>query len=153
MKSVNEYCEVLGIDSTATPEDLKKAYRDLVKQWHPDQFQNNSRLQSNAQEKLQEINEAYRQLQPLILKLQKRRSSPSKESKSSATAGQRRVNNARPQRTASKFRPSVKRHVAAWRKTQYSIRRIILLTVSDPWLIIIVVMFMLVLGAILDWFC
>jgi len=153
MKSVNEYCEVLGIDSTATPEDLKKAYRDLVKQWHPDQFQNNSRLQSNAQEKLQEINEAYRQLQPLILKSQKSRSSPSKESKSSATAGQRRVNNARPQRTASKFRPSVKRHVAAWRKTQYSIRRIILLTVRDPWLIIIVVMFMFVLGAILDWFC
>ena len=153
MKSVNEYCKVLGIDSTATPEDLKKAYRDLVKQWHPDQFQNNSRLQSNAQEKLQEINEAYRQLQPLILKSQKSRSSPSKESKSSATAGQRRVNNARPQRTASKFRPSVKRHVAAWRKTQYSIRRIILLTVRDPWLIIIIVMFIFVLGAILDWFC
>ena len=153
MKSVNEYCEVLGIDSSATPEDLKKAYRDLVKQWHPDQFQNNSRLQSNAQEKLQEINEAYRQLQPFILKSQKSRSSPSKESKSSATAGQRRVNNARPRRTASKFRPSVKRHVAAWRKTQYSIRRIILLTVRDPWLIIIIVMFMLVLGAILDWFC
>jgi gas vesicle protein len=153
MKSVNEYCEVLGIDSTATPEDLKKAYRDLVKQWHPDQFQNNSRLQSNAQEKLQEINEAYRQLQPFILKSQKSRSRPSKESKSSATAGQRRVNKARPQRTASKFRPSLKRHVAAWRKTQYSIRRIILLTVRDPWLIIIIVMFMFVLGAILDWFC
>jgi ABC-type Na+ efflux pump permease subunit len=153
MKSVNEYCKILGIDSTATPEDLKKAYRDLVKHWHPDQFQNNSRLQSNAQEKLQEINEAYRQLQPVILKSQKSRSSPSKEPKSRATAGQRRVNNPRPQRTASKFKPPVKRHVAAWRKTQYSIRRIILLTVRDPWLIIIVVMFMFVLGVILDWFC
>ena len=153
MKSVNEYCKVLGIDSTATPEDLKKAYRDLVKQWHPDQFQNNSRLQNNAQEKLQEINEAYRQLQPFILKSQKSGSSPSKESKSRATAGQRRMNNARPQRTATKFKPSVKRHVVAWRKTQYSIRRIILLTVRDPWLIIIVMLFMFVLAVILDWFC
>jgi len=153
MKSVNEYCEVLGIDSTATPEDLKKAYRDLVKQWHPDQFQNNSRLQSNAQEKLQEINEAYRQLQPFILRSQKSRSSTSKESRSGATAGQRRVNHARPQRTATSFKPSVKRHVAAWRKTQYSIQRVVLLTVRDPWLIVIIVVFMFVLGVILDWFC
>lgn len=153
MKSVNEYCKVLGIDATATPENLKKAYRNLVKQWHPDKFQNDLRLQNNAQERLQEINEAYRALEPIILKSQKSHSSPSKESKSRAAAGRRRVNNTRPQKTATKFKPSVKRHVVAWRKTQYSIRRILLLTVREPWLVIIVMMLLFVLAVILDWFC
>ena len=64
MKSVNEYCKILGIDPTATPEELKKAYRNLVKQWHPDQFRDKSHLQSDAQQRLQEINKAYESFNP-----------------------------------------------------------------------------------------
>lgn len=50
--------EVLGIKETATPEEIKKAYRELVKQYHPDRYENNP-LKDLAEEKLREINEAY----------------------------------------------------------------------------------------------
>jgi hypothetical protein len=42
--------------------ELKAAYRDLAKVWHPDRFSHDPRLQQKAQEKLKEINEAYEQL-------------------------------------------------------------------------------------------
>ena len=32
----DEHCKTLGITSDATPSEIKKAYRQLVKQWHPD---------------------------------------------------------------------------------------------------------------------
>ena len=47
----------------ASMEELKTAYRDLVKVWHPDRFAGNPRLQRKAQEKLKEINLAYERLQ------------------------------------------------------------------------------------------
>jgi len=53
--------EVLGIKEGASEEEIKKAYRELVKKYHPDQFQNNP-LSSLAEEKLREVNEAYEYL-------------------------------------------------------------------------------------------
>lgn len=50
--------EVLEIREGASEEEIKKAYRELVKRYHPDQYQNNP-LSSLAEEKLREINEAY----------------------------------------------------------------------------------------------
>lgn len=50
--------EVLGIKENATPDEIKKAYRDLVKQYHPDKYENNP-LKDLAEEKLRDINEAY----------------------------------------------------------------------------------------------
>ena len=50
--------EVLGIKETATPDEIKKAYRELVKQYHPDKYENNP-LKDLAEEKLRDINEAY----------------------------------------------------------------------------------------------
>ena len=41
---------------------VKRAYRELVKVWHPDRFAPGSHSQGIAQEKLKEINEAYEQL-------------------------------------------------------------------------------------------
>lgn len=57
---MNPY-EVLGISPGASQEEIKSAYRKLVKQYHPDQFSDNP-LQNLAQEKLAEINEAYNML-------------------------------------------------------------------------------------------
>ncbi len=50
--------EVLGLQEGATEEEIKKAYRDMVKKYHPDQYANNP-LSDLAGEKLREINEAY----------------------------------------------------------------------------------------------
>jgi hypothetical protein len=58
----NRYHRVLGLDATASSDDLKRAYRDLVQVWHPDRFTANPRLQKVAQEKLREINAAYEAL-------------------------------------------------------------------------------------------
>ncbi len=50
--------EVLGIKEGASDEEIKKAYRELVKKYHPDKYVNNP-LSDLASEKLKEINEAY----------------------------------------------------------------------------------------------
>lgn len=50
--------EVLGISQGASQEEIKTAYKNLVKKYHPDKYQNNP-LADLAEEKLQEINEAY----------------------------------------------------------------------------------------------
>ncbi len=50
--------EVLSVPRNATQEEIRSAYRALVKKYHPDKYQGNP-LADLAQEKLQEINEAY----------------------------------------------------------------------------------------------
>ncbi len=63
MDEIDRYYEILELEPGASPEEVKRAYRDLAKVWHPDRFPNDPRLQLRAQEKLKEINEAYEQLQ------------------------------------------------------------------------------------------
>ncbi len=53
---------VLGVSRTATDEQVKKAYRDLARKYHPDNYANNP-LADLAQEKMKQINEAYDQIQ------------------------------------------------------------------------------------------
>jgi molecular chaperone DnaJ len=50
--------KVLGVSEDATQEEIRAAYRELVKKYHPDQYANNP-LSDLAQEKLKEINLAY----------------------------------------------------------------------------------------------
>ena len=57
---MNPY-EILGVPQGADEETIKKAYKELVKKYHPDQYANNP-LSDLAEEKLKEINEAYRML-------------------------------------------------------------------------------------------
>lgn len=50
---------LLDLDPGASDEELKRAYRDLTKIWHPDRFAHDPSVQRKAQEKLKAINEAY----------------------------------------------------------------------------------------------
>lgn len=54
---MNPY-EVLGVSEHASDEQIKEAYKALVKKYHPDKYQNNP-LADLAEDKLAEINEAY----------------------------------------------------------------------------------------------
>ncbi|MBS7298510.1 MAG: DnaJ domain-containing protein [Eubacteriales bacterium] len=54
---MNPY-EVLGVNPNDDEETIKKAYRNLVKKYHPDRYAN-SPLAEEASEKLKEINLAY----------------------------------------------------------------------------------------------
>lgn len=58
-KNPHEYYAVLGLRPGASAAELRRTWIKLVKQWHPDRFARNPRLQVFAQEKLKEINEAY----------------------------------------------------------------------------------------------
>ncbi len=55
---MNNPYEVLGVKPGASDAEIKAAYKELVKKYHPDKYQNNP-LADLAEEKLQEINEAY----------------------------------------------------------------------------------------------
>lgn len=50
--------EVLGVREGSSIEEVKKAYKELVRKYHPDQYQNHP-LSDLAEEKLKEINTAY----------------------------------------------------------------------------------------------
>ncbi len=53
---------MLGLPRGATTEEIKVAWRDLAKVWHPDRFAGDERLSHKAGENLKRINEAYESL-------------------------------------------------------------------------------------------
>jgi hypothetical protein len=63
MRDIDRCYKILELEPGASSEELKRAYRDLVKVWHPDRFVDDPQLQQKALEKLKEINEAYARLQ------------------------------------------------------------------------------------------
>ena len=53
--------QILGVPSTATDEEVKKAYLKLARKYHPDNYHDNP-LADLAQEKMKEINAAYEEI-------------------------------------------------------------------------------------------
>lgn len=57
MSTQRDYYEVLGVEKSAGEADIKKAYRKLVMQYHPDRVSEDKKKE--AEEKFKEISEAY----------------------------------------------------------------------------------------------
>lgn len=73
--------EVLGVSPDASEEQIKTAYRDLARKYHPDNYQGNP-LADLANDKMQEINQAYDQV------MNKRRGQSSGGGRSGGSGGQ-----------------------------------------------------------------
>lgn len=59
-RNTNSDYKVLGIEDTATDDEVKKAYREMAKKFHPDRVaQMGDEYQKGANEKFQKIQEAY----------------------------------------------------------------------------------------------
>jgi len=63
MANVYRYYEILGLRPGVSADEIKQAYRRLVKEWHPDRFATASpEEQAAAESRIKEINEAYEYL-------------------------------------------------------------------------------------------
>jgi len=59
MKRINEYKKMFGVEKEIDLKLLKRSYRDLVKQWHPDKFQDGDALQQEAEIESRRIIDGY----------------------------------------------------------------------------------------------
>ncbi len=59
MKKIIGYRKLLGVSENTELQELKTVYRNLMKNWHPDKFQDNHDLKADAEAKSKHIIEAY----------------------------------------------------------------------------------------------
>ncbi|WP_456438283.1 KTSC domain-containing protein [Psychroserpens sp.] len=59
MKRINEYKKLFGVVNDIELKPLKRSYRNLVKEWHPDKFQNGDALQEEAEAQSRKIIDGY----------------------------------------------------------------------------------------------
>ena len=56
---------ILGVSKDATDDEIKEAYRALARKYHPDNYGDDNPLKDLANEKMQEINSAYDEIQKM----------------------------------------------------------------------------------------
>jgi DnaJ domain len=54
--------QLLGVRPGASSQEIREAYRDLIRVWHPDRFEQDSKLRARAEKTTKELNAAYRRL-------------------------------------------------------------------------------------------
>jgi curved DNA-binding protein CbpA len=59
MKRINEYKKLFSIEKEINLKELKNTYRNLVKQWHPDKFQDGDEQKEEAELKSRQIIDGY----------------------------------------------------------------------------------------------
>jgi len=55
----SSYYNILGVSSDSSVEEIKRAYRKLAMQWHPDRWTKTPSLLGEAKHRFQQIQEAY----------------------------------------------------------------------------------------------
>lgn len=59
MKRINEYKKLFNVEPDTDLKKLKTTYRNLVKEWHPDNFQEGDEMAAEAEIKSRQIIDAY----------------------------------------------------------------------------------------------
>jgi hypothetical protein len=59
MKRINEYKKLFNVEGEIVLSELKKTYRNLVKEWHPDKFQADDEKAAEAEEMSRQIIDGY----------------------------------------------------------------------------------------------
>lgn len=59
MKRINEYRKLFNVEKEIDLKELKVNYRKLVKEWHPDKFQENDERFTEAENKSKQIIDGY----------------------------------------------------------------------------------------------
>ena len=59
MKRIERHRAILGVDEKATLSDLKKVYRKIMMEWHPDKFQESDDAKKMAEEKSAKLIASY----------------------------------------------------------------------------------------------
>ena len=59
MKRIERHRAILGVDDKATLSDLKKVYRKIMMEWHPDKFQDNDEAKKDAEVKSTKLIASY----------------------------------------------------------------------------------------------
>jgi curved DNA-binding protein CbpA len=59
MKRIERHRAILGVDEKATLSDLKKVYRKIMMEWHPDKFQDSEESKKMAEEKSTKLIASY----------------------------------------------------------------------------------------------
>lgn len=56
---------ILGVSKKASDDEVRAAYRELARKYHPDNYTDDNPLKELAEEKMQEINAAYEEIQKI----------------------------------------------------------------------------------------
>lgn len=59
MKRIERHRAILGVDDKATLSDLKKVYRKIMMEWHPDKFQDSDEAKKDAEVKSAKLIASY----------------------------------------------------------------------------------------------